>query len=499
MRFFHSLRGKLTLTFTLVTVLALLALEILGGIALLFISGNINSDRSEYFSDVIYTLYPQARVFLQPGEEDLSGLQNWLDDVYASGKASMDPQYLFDSPAAGIVQNQPIYIIDPDGKVLAQSPGGKNSLVGRTFTPPDFRGGQEVIETALEGRFNSSMLITQGPDGNYMMAVPVAQDTTLSNIVGVIILTVEPSPPLLLAYGPIVLGGMMATAALLLLGIIPFGSVFGYAMSRGLTRRLQALTEAADAWSEGDFRPLPVDRERDEIGTLSMRMRHMAERVQNLLQTQQALAMVEERNRLARELHDTVKQQTFATLMQVRAARNLIESDPSAAGQHLSDAESLIKNAQKDLSMIIAELRPAAMDGQGLATALQSYIEIWSQHTRIPATLHVQNERSLPLAVEQALYRVTQEALANISRHSHASAVSVRLDFSPDKVCLQVTDNGVGFDPQAVQGSGFGLVSMNERLQVFGGQLTIQSATDQGTTLTAVVPESKIETTPVSK
>lgn len=300
--------------------------------------------------------------------------------------------------------------------------------------------------------------------------------------------TVEPPPPLILSLGPMILGGVMATAAVLLVAVVPFGTLFGFIMSRGLTRRLRALTAAADAWSEGDFRAMPQDRTRDEIGTLGLRMRNMAERIQNLLQTQQALTMVEERNRLARELHDTVKQQTFAMLMQVRAARNLLESDPSAASQHLEDAESLIKSAQKDLSMLIAELRPAELDGQGLAGALQIYLDTWSQHTRIPATFQVQNECGLPLAVEQALYRVTQEALANAARHSHASAVNVRLDYSPEQVRLVVTDNGVGFDPQVVQHSGFGLQSMRERLSALGGRIMVQSSAENGTTVIAMAP-----------
>jgi signal transduction histidine kinase len=224
-----------------------------------------------------------------------------------------------------------------------------------------------------------------------------------------------------------------------------------------------------------------------------MRMRRMAEHIQALLQTQQELALLEERNRLARELHDTVKQETFATLMQVRSAKNLLERDPTSARQHLDEAEQLIKTSQQELGLMISELRPSALEGQGLAGALSDYLDNWSLHARIPAEIQVQNERRLPLEVEQTLYRVAQEALSNVARHSCASAATVRLAFDPSQVTLCVADNGVGFDPDAASGdpaagSGFGLQSMRDRMAAIGGNLLVQTAPDGGAILTASVP-----------
>jgi NarL family two-component system sensor histidine kinase LiaS len=287
---------------------------------------------------------------------------------------------------------------------------------------------------------------------------------------------------------PVYLGWVFGTGLLMLMAVAPFGALFGYIMSRGLTRRLTALTHAADSWSEGNFQALPVDRSRDEIGVLGMRLRNMAERIQNLLHTQQELAILEERNRLARDLHDTVKQQSFATFMQVRAARNLLASDPEAAEKHLAEVEGLIKTSQQELSLLITELRPAALGDQGLASALRAYLKTWYGHTRIPATVQVNGERWLPLALEQALYRVTQEALSNVARHSRASAVTLQLEFQPDLVRLEIADNGIGFDPQQAAGQGFGLESMSARLAELGGRLEVRSGREQGTQVTALVP-----------
>ncbi len=216
-------------------------------------------------------------------------------------------------------------------------------------------------------------------------------------------------------------------------------------------------------------------------------MRRMADHVQALLHTKQELALLEERNRLARELHDTVKQETFATLMQVRAARNLLEQDPATAREHLEEAEALIKTSQQELSLLISELRPGALAGKGLVGALTDYLAAWSQHACIPSTLQAPGEQRLPVEVEQTFFRVAQEALSNTARHSRASAVTVSLEFHQDSAAFCISDNGVGFDP-SVKGDGFGLRSMSDRLSAIGGRVDIQASPDNGTTIRATAP-----------
>ncbi len=502
LRFFRSLRGKLILTYTIVTVLALLALEVLVLLLFVLAGGLTRGDVGPYLQDVIYVLAPAARGYLKPGEQDIPGLQTWLEATYASGKASLEAQGLLDSPAALIVKTDPMVVLSPDGIVLAQAPAGKNSLVGRKYTPPYPSRSQAVLDQAYTARTLDSMQLSLfTPDGNYLMAVPVLEqaiDPNLQGIdsqgsarklLGVILVTVEQPPPILFRIWPVLLGVVLMTGVLLLLGVAPFGALFGFIMSRGLTRRLRALALAADAWSEGNFSIQPQDRSQDEISALGLRLRHMAERVQALLHTQHELALMEERNRLARELHDTVKQQNFATLMQVRAAKNILSQDPDTAQRHLEQAEGLIKESQQELGLMIAELRPAALEGQGLAEALTSYLNTWSQHAHIPVDFHVQNERELSLALEQALYRVAQEALANVARHSRASQVTLWLDYELEQVRLSVADNGVGFNPQVDGRRGFGLQSMQERLAALGGRLEIESSKEGGTTLTAYAPD----------
>jgi signal transduction histidine kinase len=198
----------------------------------------------------------------------------------------------------------------------------------------------------------------------------------------------------------------------------------------------------------------------------------------------QDLAVAEERNRLARELHDSVKQQVFATIMQLGAARVLLERDPNAARLHLSEAEQLAQQSGAELSLLIHELRPVAVGDKGLVAAIQSYAADWSRQSKISADVRARGVGALGPAAEHALVRVTQEALANVARHSHASAVTVELDLAGNAATLTIADNGCGFDAIAAP-RGVGLDSMRERLEALGGRLRVESNPGAGTTIEA--------------
>jgi NarL family two-component system sensor histidine kinase LiaS len=266
------------------------------------------------------------------------------------------------------------------------------------------------------------------------------------------------------------------------------GMIFGFLTAWGLTRRLGRLARAAQAWSRGDFSVVVKDRSKDEIGQLSRELNAMAVQLENLIQARGELATLEARNRFARDLHDSVKQQVFATSFQVAAARALIEDDTEAADAHLAQADELVRQAQKELNVLIKEMRPAALEGKGLAGALRDYVRDWSQRAEIPAEVHVQGEREAPLQVEQALFRVAQEALANVARHSGANKAEVDLIFTADTLNLRVADDGRGFDPAQDPGEGFGLQSMRERLMRLGGRVEVESAPGEGTRITCVCP-----------
>ncbi|HEY7832678.1 MAG TPA: sensor histidine kinase [Ktedonobacterales bacterium] len=272
----------------------------------------------------------------------------------------------------------------------------------------------------------------------------------------------------------------MALAALV-------GTLTGLAVSFNLRRRLRRITLAADAWSRGDFEAVARDRSGDELGRLARDLNRMAEQVRTLLASRAELAVVEERNRLARELHDTVKQQVFAGALLVRAARTVLPRDPATAQRHLTEAENLATQTQQELIALIRALHPAAIADKGLAAVLRDYTGDWARQTGIAVDLRLQGERATPLAIEEALYRVAQEALANVARHSGARAVVLRLAWDDAALRLSVRDDGAGFDPSRAAGRGLGLASMRERVEALSGSLTLASGPD-GTTVEACVP-----------
>jgi len=202
----------------------------------------------------------------------------------------------------------------------------------------------------------------------------------------------------------------------------------------------------------------------------------------------QELAVLEERNRLARDLHDSVKQQVFAISMQLSAARTFM-SETDKAYQSVTEAERLAQQAGAELTTLIRELRPPGLDRKALPAAIREHVEVWSRQNKIEAEMNLQENVSVDLQAEQALFRVLQEALANVARHSQASWAAVTLKSENGFVKLGIEDNGTGFDSENIA-RGVGLDSMQERLAAVNGKLEVSSRKPKGTRVTATLRSS---------
>ena len=209
----------------------------------------------------------------------------------------------------------------------------------------------------------------------------------------------------------------------------------------------------------------------------------LIEELQSTQRKLQELAVLEERNRLARDLHDSVKQQVFAISMQLSAARTAL-SENDKAYQPVAQAEKLAQQAGTELTSLIHQLRPQPLESKKLPAALREYIAEWSKQNNIETHLSVNDDLPLTVHEEQTLFRVIQEALSNVARHSHATSTSVELLHVDSEILLCVADNGKGLDVEHVQ-KGVGLDSMRERLAQIGATFHVLSEKDGGTQITA--------------
>jgi NarL family two-component system sensor histidine kinase LiaS len=198
------------------------------------------------------------------------------------------------------------------------------------------------------------------------------------------------------------------------------------------------------------------------------------------------LAVMEERNRLARDLHDSAKQKAFAALAQLGTARGILNGHGNSATIHLNEAENLITDVIQELTFLVQEIYPLALQEKGLVNTLREHIFEWENRNDTTVQLVTRNERRLALEVEQALYRIAQEGLANVARHSRARRVDVSLVYDDDSVQLCISDDGCGFDVNVKHG--MGLRSIRERVGSIHGTVQIQSAPGQGTRLIVQVP-----------
>jgi signal transduction histidine kinase len=196
-----------------------------------------------------------------------------------------------------------------------------------------------------------------------------------------------------------------------------------------------------------------------------------------------------ERSRLARELHDSVTQTLYSVTLHAGAARLALAAEKrDAVAENLKQLHNMAREAMIDMRMLIFELHPPALEEEGLVAALQARLAAVESRARLQTEIRVAGERRLPLAVEEELLRIALEALNNVIKHANAQHVTVDLRFEDKGVCLQIADDGVGFDPvTAKESGGMGLLGIEERVQRIQGSLAIESTLGDGTTLRVVV------------
>ena len=235
-------------------------------------------------------------------------------------------------------------------------------------------------------------------------------------------------------------------------------------------------------FTDGDLRVAEIFAARAAVA-VSLSQRVARDTVRRVVEAQES-----ERRRLALELHDETGQALTSILLGLKAIR--AAGDPDHAERAEADVRALVVQALQDVRALAVELRPSALDDFGLGPALQRLAETFTERSGIDTVVETSLER-LPAEIETTLYRVVQEALTNVVKHSGATHVSIVVTSRDSSVAVTIDDDGTGFDPANVRADALGLLGMRERLALVGGTLSIESAPDSGTTLAARVPVSE--------
>ena len=280
------------------------------------------------------------------------------------------------------------------------------------------------------------------------------------------------------------------------------GAVFGFWYSMRIKRKLEHLRSAMLLLEKGNLSPSISPQGEDEIGRLGQQLSKISRKWEEQVSTLQRLsthnaelaekaklsAVVEERQRLARDLHDAVSQQLFAISMTATAAMRTLDKDFDKAKRQISLIEEMASVAQSEMRALLLHLRPVHLEGKSLSAGLHELLQELRAKVPIEISADITPDIVLSRGVEDHLFRIVQEALSNTLRHSKATKMEVRLYKLGKIVILSIHDNGVGFDLQVTKHASYGLSTMQERVVEVGGTMNLLTAPGKGTRIDIRIP-----------
>lgn len=290
------------------------------------------------------------------------------------------------------------------------------------------------------------------------------------------------------------------------LGLILFvsviGGAYGYWSSHRISARLEQLRDVMMMLEKGNLsRTVPLLGE-DEIGRLGQQLNRISKKWEDQVTSLQRLsnnnaelaekarysAVVEERQRLARDLHDAVSQQLFAISMTATAVGRTLDKDFEKATRQIHLIEEMSSVAQSEMRALLLHLRPVHLEGKRLSQGLRELLIELQAKVPIAISYEMDEDIQLPKGIEDHLFRIVQEALSNTLRHSKATQMEIKLQRPTEMIRLSIRDNGVGFSLDDQKHASYGLVSMKERVNEIGGSLNLITAPGKGTRIEIRVP-----------
>ncbi|OZM58163.1 hypothetical protein CIB95_00875 [Lottiidibacillus patelloidae] len=283
------------------------------------------------------------------------------------------------------------------------------------------------------------------------------------------------------------------------------GFSFFYKGIRNYQKRLEDFSTFIAILTRGNLKAridTASEQDSDEIQKCSEELNELAEKVEGSVQSLQRLveknaeladkahqlATEEERQRLARELHDAVSQQLFALNMMTSACLRVIEQDVSLAKKQMTEIAEMAGLAQAEMRALLLHLRPTHLTKDSLHEGIYKLIEELKSKCKISFITHIEEVKFLSTGIENHIFRIVQEALSNILRHADATEVKVSLYERGNDLRLLISDNGKGFNIEKEKLISYGLKTMKERCEELGGTLSLQSKEGEGTYLQVKVP-----------
>ncbi|MEC0247841.1 sensor histidine kinase [Paenibacillus chitinolyticus] len=281
------------------------------------------------------------------------------------------------------------------------------------------------------------------------------------------------------------------------------GQAVGFVASRAFQRKVDVLHIAMLQLAKGNLKdriqidPIdsfhPVYKSFNEMaGALEERTRllqEMGEERSVMERGSVETAVVEERRRLARDLHDTVSQELFAIHMSASSLPKVIGHNPDVASQLMEQLIQMSHHAQKQMRGLISQLRPIELDGSTLEQALEKWFPEYCRAHELQGRLDVETEQPISEAIEHQLFLIIQEGMANVVKHASATEIELQLHDSGRQYVLQLADNGKGFERSAISSASHGLSTMRERAQKLGGDAEVLSGSGSGTTVRVRIPK----------
>ena len=494
----RRLRWKLTWSYTWVAALSFLIIETVLLVLLMIALGFNPLQRDvEFFNDIVAPVLaddirPVTMAHLRNQPVDSAALQADLEQILG-----LEPLEISRSPFE-LEQSASVFVLDAEQNLLASTPQFTTVPAdGRFFDPTLLTGDDSLVplitavyagDTSLEQPY-----LHNTPDALYLVFVEPLLGVN-GNLLGVevaIIRTPTPATVLLLVL-VVVVGGLSVFS----LAAAMMGTLFGWRTARKLSDRLSHLSQVSTAWSRGNFERQIEDGEADEIGELGENLNQVAADLQTLLADKEQIAVLEERNRMARELHDTLAQGVAGLVLQLEAVKHHLNEGEVAESQLIvAEASTQARDALRKARAAIDDLRAEALFAPDFITAVTQQVQKLSDSNNLMVELDAQLPDSLFLPPATSLHarRALAEMLTNVARHAEATTVCVQLRLAEGCLLIKVIDDGVGFDVETAARPGhYGIIGLKERARLTGGHFSIRSAPESGTTALLRLPLEQI-------